>query len=289
MLLLDEPFGALDALTRAQAAGRADEASSQTTGSTVLMVTHDVDEAVLLADRIVMMTNGPAATIGEILDVDLPRPRDRVALAENPRYHHYRTRGARLPLPPPGARRGGVSLSDRDMATREAAARRRRQRHGRHAHARGAAEARAGPLRHHGVRRRAASELQPHPALAGARRRADARRDRAERRATGTREQRHRAARRQDGRRASTACAASSRPTTARAAPYDRLLLATGSNPFILPVPGDGPSRRDHLPRHRRHRGDDRRGGEHTRRGRHRRRPARARGRERAEARAAWT
>jgi nitrate/nitrite transport system ATP-binding protein len=54
------------------------------------MVTHDVDEAVLLSDRIVMMTNGPAATIGEILAVDLPRPRNRLQLAENPHYHHLR-------------------------------------------------------------------------------------------------------------------------------------------------------------------------------------------------------
>jgi nitrate/nitrite transport system ATP-binding protein len=53
-------------------------------------VTHDVDEAVLLSDRIVMMTNGPAATIGEILAIDLPRPRDRVALAEDTRWVHYR-------------------------------------------------------------------------------------------------------------------------------------------------------------------------------------------------------
>jgi len=60
------------------------------THATTLMVTHDVDEAVLLSDRIVMMTNGPAATIGEILDVDLPRPRDRLKLAENPAYHHLR-------------------------------------------------------------------------------------------------------------------------------------------------------------------------------------------------------
>ncbi|HEY5862861.1 MAG TPA: ABC transporter ATP-binding protein, partial [Casimicrobiaceae bacterium] len=90
VLLLDEPFGALDALTRAKLQ---DELMKivQTTGSTVLMVTHDVDEAVLLADRIVMMTNGPAATIGEILAIDLPRPRDRVALAEDAQYHHYRT------------------------------------------------------------------------------------------------------------------------------------------------------------------------------------------------------
>jgi nitrate/nitrite transport system ATP-binding protein len=90
VLLLDEPFGALDALTRAKLQ---DELMNivQTTGSTVLMVTHDVDEAVLLADRIVMMTNGPAAKIGEILAIDLPRPRDRVALAEDAHYHHYRT------------------------------------------------------------------------------------------------------------------------------------------------------------------------------------------------------
>jgi nitrate/nitrite transport system ATP-binding protein len=90
VLLLDEPFGALDALTRAKLQ---DELMKivQAAGSTVLMVTHDVDEAVLLADRIVMMTNGPAATIGEILTIDLPRPRDRVELGENPRYHRYRT------------------------------------------------------------------------------------------------------------------------------------------------------------------------------------------------------
>jgi nitrate/nitrite transport system ATP-binding protein len=90
VLLLDEPFGALDALTRARLQ---DELMKivQATGSTVLMVTHDVDEAVLLADRIVMMTNGPAATIGEVLAIELARPRDRVALAEDARYHRYRT------------------------------------------------------------------------------------------------------------------------------------------------------------------------------------------------------
>ncbi len=89
VLLMDEPFGALDALTRAKLQ---DEllAIVATTQSTVVMVTHDVDEAVLLSDRIVMMTNGPAATIGEVLSVDLPRPRSRVALAENTDYLHYR-------------------------------------------------------------------------------------------------------------------------------------------------------------------------------------------------------
>ena len=89
VLLLDEPFGALDALTRAKLQ---DEllAIVQKTRSTVVMVTHDVDEAVLLSDRIVMLTNGPAATIGEVLAVDIPRPRNRVELAEDPAYVHAR-------------------------------------------------------------------------------------------------------------------------------------------------------------------------------------------------------
>ena len=89
VLLLDEPFGALDALTRAHLQ---DELLKivERMRSTVVMVTHDVDEAVLLSDRIVMMTNGPAATIGDILPVDLPRPRDRVALAGDADYMHCR-------------------------------------------------------------------------------------------------------------------------------------------------------------------------------------------------------
>ena len=85
MLLLDEPFGALDALTRAQLQDELMRIVSET-GSTVMMVTHDVDEAVLLSDRIVMMTNGPAATIGEIIDVKLTKPRDRLALAHDATY-----------------------------------------------------------------------------------------------------------------------------------------------------------------------------------------------------------
>ena len=89
VLLLDEPFGALDALTRAKLQDELLQIVHKT-HSTVVMVTHDVDEAVLLADRIVMMTNGPAATIGEILAVDLPRPRNRVELAEDAAYVHYR-------------------------------------------------------------------------------------------------------------------------------------------------------------------------------------------------------
>jgi nitrate/nitrite transport system ATP-binding protein len=86
---MDEPFGALDALTRAKLQDELLEIVARTQ-STVVMVTHDVDEAVLLSDKIVMLTNGPAATIGEILPIQLPRPRKRVALAEDPAYVHYR-------------------------------------------------------------------------------------------------------------------------------------------------------------------------------------------------------
>jgi len=89
VLLMDEPFGALDALTRAHLQDSLMEIQSRL-GNTVIMITHDVDEAVLLSDRIVMMTNGPAATIGEILDVKLTRPRDRLELAEDPEFIHYR-------------------------------------------------------------------------------------------------------------------------------------------------------------------------------------------------------
>lgn len=89
VLLMDEPFGALDALTRAHLQDELLKIVARTK-STVVMVTHDVDEAVLLSDRIVMMTNGPAATIGEVVSVGLPRPRDRVELAEDPRYVHCR-------------------------------------------------------------------------------------------------------------------------------------------------------------------------------------------------------
>jgi nitrate/nitrite transport system ATP-binding protein len=90
VMLLDEPFGALDALTRANLQ---DELMRivESTGATVLMVTHDVDEAVLLSDRIVMMTNGPAARIGGVLEVDLARPRGRLALAGSRRYMELRT------------------------------------------------------------------------------------------------------------------------------------------------------------------------------------------------------
>jgi len=89
VLLMDEPFGALDALTRAHLQDSVMEIQRDL-NNTVIMITHDVDEAVLLSDRIVMMTNGPAATIGEILDIDLPRPRNRVELADSTRYNQLR-------------------------------------------------------------------------------------------------------------------------------------------------------------------------------------------------------
>jgi nitrate/nitrite transport system ATP-binding protein len=89
VLLMDEPFGALDALTRAHMQDSLMEIQDEL-NNTVIMITHDVDEAVLLSDRIIMMTNGPEATIGEILEVNLPRPRDRIALAKDPQYNHLR-------------------------------------------------------------------------------------------------------------------------------------------------------------------------------------------------------
>ncbi|MBM4951398.1 ABC transporter ATP-binding protein [Vibrio parahaemolyticus] len=89
VLLMDEPFGALDALTRAHLQDALMKIQAEL-NNTVIMITHDVDEAVLLSDKIVMMTNGPAATIGEVLEVNLPRPRERVALAEDAQYQKCR-------------------------------------------------------------------------------------------------------------------------------------------------------------------------------------------------------
>lgn len=89
LLLLDEPFGALDALTR----GNLQEQLMricQESGVTAVMVTHDVDEALLLSDRVVMLTNGPAAQIGQILEVDFPRPRQRLEMMETPHYYDLR-------------------------------------------------------------------------------------------------------------------------------------------------------------------------------------------------------
>jgi nitrate/nitrite transport system ATP-binding protein len=89
VLLMDEPFGALDALTRAHLQDSLMEIQ-KSLNNTVIMITHDVDEAVLLSDRIVMMTNGPSATVGEILDIDLARPRNRLELADDVQYNHLR-------------------------------------------------------------------------------------------------------------------------------------------------------------------------------------------------------
>lgn len=90
ILLMDEPFGALDALTRAHMQDSLMEIQAELQ-NTVIMITHDVDEAVLLSDRIVMMTNGPAATIGEILDIPIERPRDRLELANDAVYNEMRS------------------------------------------------------------------------------------------------------------------------------------------------------------------------------------------------------
>ncbi|WP_102222611.1 ABC transporter ATP-binding protein [Acidimangrovimonas sediminis] len=89
LLLLDEPFGMLDSLTRWELQEVLMEVWSRTK-VTAVCVTHDVDEAILLADRVVMMTNGPNATIGKVMEVDLPRPRSRKALLEHPDYYLYR-------------------------------------------------------------------------------------------------------------------------------------------------------------------------------------------------------
>lgn len=85
VLLMDEPFGALDSLTRANLQEHLMRIQ-ESVKNTVVVITHDIDEAVLLSDRVIMMTNGPAATIGEILEVNLPRPRNRVELQSDPEY-----------------------------------------------------------------------------------------------------------------------------------------------------------------------------------------------------------
>lgn len=95
VLLMDEPFGALDALTRAHLQDSVMEIQNRL-GNTVIMITHDVDEAVLLSDKIVMMTNGPEATVGEILHVDLERPRDRLELTNDVKYNEYRSQVLRF-------------------------------------------------------------------------------------------------------------------------------------------------------------------------------------------------
>ena len=89
VLILDEPFGALDAITKEELQEELLKIWN-TQKCTVLMITHDIDEALFLADRLVMMTNGPAAGIGEILSIDFARPRNREDIMEDPRYYELR-------------------------------------------------------------------------------------------------------------------------------------------------------------------------------------------------------
>jgi len=89
VVLMDEPFGALDALTRAHLQDSVMEIQKDL-NSTIILITHDVDEAVLMSDKIVMMSNGPAAKVGQVLEVDLPRPRERVALSKSDDFNRYR-------------------------------------------------------------------------------------------------------------------------------------------------------------------------------------------------------
>jgi bicarbonate transport system ATP-binding protein len=89
VLILDEPFGALDAITKEELQEELLKIWNDYR-STVLMITHDIDEALFLADRIVMMTNGPAATIGEIMTIPFERPRDRAQIMEDPEYYKLR-------------------------------------------------------------------------------------------------------------------------------------------------------------------------------------------------------
>ncbi|HIK57442.1 MAG TPA: ATP-binding cassette domain-containing protein [Synechococcales cyanobacterium M55_K2018_004] len=89
VLILDEPFGALDAITKEELQEELLKIWNDHK-CTVLMITHDIDEALFLADRLVMMTNGPAANVGEILEIPFPRPRDRARIMEDPEFYHLR-------------------------------------------------------------------------------------------------------------------------------------------------------------------------------------------------------
>lgn len=120
VMLMDEPFGALDALTRAHMQDSLMEIQAELK-NTVIMITHDVDEAVLLSDRIVMMTNGPAATIGEILEIDLPRPRERVSMANSPEYNHYRAQVLKFLYERQRRPEESIAVSDADSSEDESA------------------------------------------------------------------------------------------------------------------------------------------------------------------------
>jgi bicarbonate transport system ATP-binding protein len=89
VLILDEPFGALDAITKEELQEELLKIWNDNR-ATVLMITHDIDEALFLADRLVMMSNGPAAKIGEIMEIPFPRPRDRARIMEDPEYYNLR-------------------------------------------------------------------------------------------------------------------------------------------------------------------------------------------------------
>ena len=159
VLLMDEPFGALDALTRAHLQDTVMEIHAAL-GNTVLMITHDVDEAVLLSDRIVMMTNGPSATIGEVLTDPAGAAAPPPGAGRRSDLRRVPGAGAALPLRAPALHHRGRLRGRENMPEGiwgpQGAAGRHRQRHGRHARGRGAAGPRARPLRHHRVRRRAA-------------------------------------------------------------------------------------------------------------------------------------
>ena len=188
LLLLDEPFGMLDSLTRWELQEVLMEVWSQTR-VTAICVTHDVDEAILLSDRVVMMTNGPEATIGRIVEVDLPRPRTRKALVEHPDYYRYRAAvlgSSRSTSTAPSPRR----KSPDGLRRSQAEARGHRRRHGLGPRPRAPVRSRPRRLRGHALQRRAARQLQPPDALAGALRREDLRRDRHPRRRLVRREQR---------------------------------------------------------------------------------------------------
>src|SRR6266446_7033867 len=130
MLLLDEPFGMLDSLTRMELQQVLIELWRKDK-KTALMVTHDVDEALFLADRIVCMTNGPEAEVGDILEVPFPRPRDRKAVLEHPEYYRlreqlitflevraHRRRGSQAPDSHPNPDMRGPAVAARDGAKR---------------------------------------------------------------------------------------------------------------------------------------------------------------------------